>query len=505
MSKTVKVILWDEEIGRLSWDGRRNVSYFTFNPDFLRKGLDVAPLTASVHDLRSRMPIYGDTERIYQKLPPFIADSLPDDWGNRLFDYWRKQHKITTANVTPLEKLSFIGRRGMGALEFMPESEGYAADGKVDIKSLIDLAQRIFTEREEVSIQPDESLTMQALIAVGTSAGGRQPKAIIAVNPATGEIRSGQVPGLDGFDYCILKFGDDARSSAELEMAYYRMAVDSGISMAESRLLEVEGRRHFLTRRFDRKDGGKLHVQTLAAIYPGVHSYEELLMVCRKLDLPEKDSEEVFRRLVFNILANNTDDHNKNFSFTMDRQGRWRLSPAYDMTFIFNSGGYQPEGGHCMSVDGKTSGMTKQDILSFASGNGIRRPEAIINKVVEALKTFRTLADECGVKDEWAGRVASCIDRHLAEWGYLQENNGVAAFTDRQGNTVSNVRIEEAYRGNYHLFANVNGKERKYVIRKGTDEYLTISRYGTLDVPQEYLRTSVEKFIVKSKNEKWEV
>ena len=133
MSKTVKVILWDEEIGRLSWDGRRNVSYFTFNPDFLRKGLDVAPLTASVHDLRSRMPIYGDTERIYQKLPPFIADSLPDDWGNRLFDYWRKQHKITTANVTPLEKLSFIGRRGMGALEFMPESEGYAADGKVAV------------------------------------------------------------------------------------------------------------------------------------------------------------------------------------------------------------------------------------------------------------------------------------------------------------------------------------------------------------------------------------
>ena len=186
------------------------------------------------------MPVYGDTERIYQKLPPFIADSLPDDWGNRLFDYWRKQNKITAASVTPLEKLSFIGKRGMGALEFIPESEGYAAEGKIDVKSLIDLAQRIFTDREEVSIQPDESLTMQALIAVGTSAGGRQPKAIVAVNPVTGEIRSGQVAGLDGFDYCILKFGDAARSSAELEMAYYRMAVDSGISMTDSRLLEVE-------------------------------------------------------------------------------------------------------------------------------------------------------------------------------------------------------------------------------------------------------------------------
>ena len=489
MSKTVKVILWDEEIGRLSWDGRRNLSYFTFNPDFLRKGLDVAPLTASVHDLRSRMPVYGDTERIYQKLPPFIADSLPDDWGNRLFDYWRKQNKITAASVTPLEKLSFIGKRGMGALEFIPESEGYAAEGKIDVKSLIDLAQRIFTDREEVSIQPDESLTMQALIAVGTSAGGRQPKAIVAVNPVTGEIRSGQVAGLDGFDYCILKFGDAARSSAELEMAYYRMAVDSGISMTDSRLLEVE--------RFDRKDGGKLHVQTLATIWPGAHSYEELLMVCRKLDVPEKDSEEVFRRLVFNILANNTDDHNKNFSFIMDRQGRWRLSPAYDMTFIFNSGGYQPEDGHCMSVGGKTSGMTKQDILSFASDNGIRRPEAIICKVVEALKNFRTLADEYGVKEEWTGRVASCIDRHLAEWNYLQKNNGVAALTDGQGNTASNVRIEEAYHGNYHLYADINGKEHKYVIRKGTDEYQTISRYGTLNVPQEYLRTLVEKFIMK--------
>ena len=496
MSKTVKVILWDEEIGRLSWDGRRNVSYFTFNPDFLRKGLDVSPLTASVHDLRSRMPIYGDMERIYQKLPPFIADSLPDDWGNRLFDYWRKQNKITAASVTPLEKLSFIGRRGMGALEFMPESEGYAADGKIDVKSLIDLAQRIFIEREEVSIQPNESLTMQALIAVGTSAGGRQPKAIIAVNPATGEIRSGQVPGLDGFDYCILKFGDDARSSAELEMTYYRMAVDSGISMAESRLLEVEGRRHFLTKRFDRKDGGKLHVQTLAAIYPGAHSYEELLMVCRKLDLPEKDSEEVFRRLVFNILANNTDDHNKNFSFTMDRQGRWRLSPAYDMTFIFNSGGYQPESEHCMSVDGKTSGMTKQDVLSFASDNGIRRPEAIINKVVEALKTFRTFADRYGVKDEWANRVGTCINRHLADWGYATPLKRGISIATGKGNAISDIRIEETYKGNYHLLATVGGKEYKYVIRKGTDVYSGIAAIGLDSIPYNMLLELAEKLIL---------
>lgn len=332
---SLKVMLWDKEIGRLSWDARRGVSYFEYNPALLGGELDPFPLVASVKSPASRRPIIGDKEaRLYRKLPPFLADSLPDAWGDQVFECWRIQNGIRNQEITPLEILSFIGRRGMGALEFVPESSGIGKAEKLNMKALTDLAQRIFTERENVRLMPEESLTMRSLMAVGTSAGGRQPKAIIAVNPETGEIRSGQIAGHRGFDYYILKFGDAERSSAELEMAYYKMANAAGIGMAPCRIVEVEGRKHFITLRFDRDKERKLHMQTLAALYPEADSYEKLLMVCRKMRLPESTQEEVFRRMVFNILANNTDDHNKNFSFLMDESGCWRLSPAYDVTYF---------------------------------------------------------------------------------------------------------------------------------------------------------------------------
>ena len=229
---------------------------------------------------------------------------MPDAWGNQVFECWRIQNDIRNQEITPLEILSFIGKRGMGALEFIPESSGIRKSEKLNMKALTDLAQRIFVERENVRLMPDESLTMQSLIAVGTSAGGRQPKAIIAINPKTGEIRSGQIAGHKGFDYCILKFGDAERSSAELEMAYYKMAMAAGINMMPCKIIEVEGQKHFITHRFDRDEERKLHMQTLAALYPDADSYEKLLMVCRKMRLPESTQEKVFRRMVFNILAN---------------------------------------------------------------------------------------------------------------------------------------------------------------------------------------------------------
>ncbi|MBQ9534043.1 MAG: type II toxin-antitoxin system HipA family toxin, partial [Prevotella sp.] len=347
MRETLKVLLWGQEIGRLAWHESRHLAYFIYNPEFLKGTLDIAPLTASIHHPLSSRAIFGEPERIYQKLPSFIADSLPDAWGNMLFEQWRKENNISSASVTPLEKLAFIGRRGMGALEFVPEIERGPMNGQIDIKALADLAEKIVRERENVRIQPDESLTLQSLIAVGTSAGGRQPKGIIAIHRETGEIRSGQVEAGSGFDYYLLKFGDEKRSTAELEQTYYEMALAAGIKMMESRLLTVEGTTHFLTRRFDRDETGKLHTQTLAAMRPEGDSYEKLFAVCRKLHLPEVDCQELFRRMVFNILANNTDDHHKNFSFIMSRQGTWRLSPAYDMTYIFDTGGYLPNKEHC--------------------------------------------------------------------------------------------------------------------------------------------------------------
>jgi serine/threonine-protein kinase HipA len=487
-------MLWGKEMGRLSWNESRKLAYFNFNPDFLRGNLDVTPLVAPIRNPMSTRAIFGETERIYQKLPSFIADSLPDAWGNQLFEQWRKQNHISAHNVTPLEKLAFIGKRGMGALEFIPEIDRGPIAENIHIKALADLAEKIQDARESITIEPDEELTLHSLIAVGTSAGGRQPKGIIAMNKETGEIRSGQVETDKGFEYYILKFGDKTRSSAELEQTYYEMALLSGIHMMESRLICVEGTNHFLTKRFDRNASGKLHTQTLAAICPEADSYEELLTVCRKLHLPEVDCREVFRRLVFNVLANNTDDHHKNFSFVMNKEGVWRLSPAYDMTYTFDTGGYLPNKEHCLMVGGKLQDITHEDMISFAAECGIRQPENVIRKVAAALSSFRELASKNGVREEWIGRVESCTKGHLAAWGYGQNEQSFAFNVD--GHKVSDAHVEVAYKGNYHLLATIDGRELKYVIREGKDEHKAITAKGLTNMREEDMKALVEKYLI---------
>ena len=478
-------MLWDEEIGRLSWDNARKSSYFNYNPDWISKGVNIAPLVAPVSSVRVLMPVYGEEEKIYQHLPSFIADSLPDAWGNQLFEIWRQDNHIANADITPLDKLSFIGKRGMGALEFIPEVKHQPRVGKVDLKSLSDLAEKIFRQRQEVKILPEESITMQSLLTVGTSAGGRQPKAIIAINKDTGEIRSGQIAGQSGFEYYLLKFGDSEYSSAELEMTYYEMATNAGIRMMPSRLYPVEGNNHFLTLRFDRDGEKKLHIQTLAAIQPGANSYEDLVTVCRKLHLPESDCQEVFRRMVFNILANNTDDHNKNFSFIMTPDGKWRLSPAYDLTYIFNTGGYLPEENHCMYVRAKLRDITRQDVMDFARNSGIRRPAAIIRDVANSLKQFRSIAQKYKVKENLIGRIETYIDTLLVSWEEKAESDNSLTSITVCGKTISNLRIEQTYKGNYHLFATVDGKERKFVITRKREEYSIIENTGIANLSAE--------------------
>ena len=495
MKDTLKVFLWGIEIGRLAWHESRHLAYFTYNPEFLKGNLDIAPLTASIHHPLSSRAIFGETERIYQKLPSFIADSLPDAWGNQLFEQWRKDNHLTEKSVTSLQKLAFIGRRGMGALEYVPEISRNSTNDKIDIKALSDLAEKIVLERENVRILPDESMTMQSLISVGTSAGGRQPKGIIALNPQTGEIRSGQVEAESGFEHFLLKFGDQERSSAELEQTYYEMALAAGINMTDSQLLNVEGTNHFLTKRFDRDATGKLHTQTLAAISPEADSYEKLITVCRKLHLPEVDCQEVFRRMVFNILANNTDDHHKNFSFIMNRQGTWRLSPAYDLTYIFDTGGYLPNKEHCLMVGGKTQDISHNDAIAFANETGIRTPESIIRKVATAVALFRTLAEKNKVKKEWIGRVENCLSEHLSAWGF-SEIRKAESYIDAHGHEIQNIRIEQQYKGNYHLLATVDGVERKFVIRKNTIEHDEISQAGISNLSDDFLKELISKLIL---------
>jgi serine/threonine-protein kinase HipA len=299
----------------------------------------------------------------------------------------------------------------------------------------------------------------------------------------------------EDFDYYILKFGDRVRNTAELEQTYYEMALLAGIHMMESRLICVEGTNHFLTKRFDRDASGKLHTQTLAALCPEADSYEELLSVCRKLHLPEVDCREVFRRLVFNVLANNTDDHHKNFSFLMDKKGSWRLSPAYDMTYIFDTGGYLPNKEHCLMIGGKLQDITHEDMISFATECGIRQPESIIRKVVAAISSFRELATKNGVKEEWIGRVESCIKEHLASCGFGQ---GEASFTfNLDGHEVLNAHVEAAYKGNYHLFAIMDGRELKYIIREGKDEHNVITAKGLTNITEEDMKSLVEKCLIQ--------
>ncbi len=493
MTKILKVILWGEEIGRLAWDVHRHLSYFVYNPYFVRKGLNISPLVAPIDGVRALAPVWGEDAKIYQKLPAFVADSLPDAWGNQLFELWRQQNHLANADITPLDKLSFIGKRGMGALEFEPELSRERKVSKIDMKSLADLAMRIYAERENAHILPDESITMQSLLTVGTSAGGRQPKAIIAINRINGEIRSGQISGLKDFDYFLLKFGDSQYSSAELEMTYYELATTAGIYMMPSELYPVEGNNHFLTKRFDRDGGKKIHTQTLAAINPDADSYEQLLLVCRRLHLPEADCQEVFRRMIFNVLANNTDDHNKNFSFIMSEDGIWRLSPAYDITYVIDNGGFLPNEDHCMYIRAKLRNITRDDVIQFARDNGIRRPEATIRDVVASLKQFRTIAMKYGVSEQWTGRVEATIIEHLKSWGEWEEAS-VPSEQIINGHTVSNIRIEQAYKGNFHLLATIDGKEHKFVIGKNKEEFSMIEKTGIANLTDGQMKLMVEKY-----------
>lgn len=493
MRDCIHIWMWGREIGSLMWREGRNSSYFVYHPDYLSDPLEPFPLVAPKTRALNKA-FANEDKRMYQHLPAFLADSLPDDWGNALFAQWQVEQKLSASQVTPLDKLTFIGSRGMGALEFVPDAQLKPRFEKIDIASLAQLAQKIFVDREKAIIEPSETLTKKLLMTVGTSAGGRKPKAIIAVNRSTGEIRSGQIAGLEEYDYYILKFGDKERSSAELEMTYYEMAVAAGMTMMPSRLQPADGEMHFMTQRFDRPNGEKLHMQTLAAIEPDADCYEQLLLVCRTLHLSDAECEEIFRRMVFNHLSNNTDDHNKNFSFLMNRKGEWSLAPAYDLTFIFNVGGFQPHREHCLLMRGKITDWTIEDVLAFARDNGIRNAEKIINQVVASILNFRYIAERNGVKPGWIGCVEECLLSHLREWGFAVPAQELT-WTTSSGRYVSKVYLEQAYKGNIHLYATIDGKPNKWIFRPSMPEYALATDYGLSNIPLSLLREWVENRI----------
>lgn len=461
----IKVNLWGQEIGRLVWDSSTRRTYFMYNPEQMDKIPDIAPLLSPMKSRNILLPIYGDDRPLYQGLPPFIADSLPDSWGNTLFDKWVKDNKIPRNKVTPLYKLMFIGSRGMGALEYEPFATDLTHTRAVDIKSLHDISLKILEYRDNTVLDANEELTLQALLAVGTSAGGRQMKAIVAINDETGEIRSGQINGLDGYDYYILKFGDKSMPMAEIETAYYNMALSAGIEMEECRLLPVEGINHFLTKRFDRKNGKKIHLQTLAAINPDARSYEDLIATCRELSISESEIEKLFALMVFNIMANNTDDHNKNFSFLLEENGPWRMAPAYDVTFIFNTNGTGPNLERRLSVGGKISDISKSDLLDFAKQNDIKNATAIINRVAEAIGKFNEFADRYDISQPWRSIIQKTLNDNLVAFDYMDRNEEIEAIIDKYGRTITDFSITVNSKGHYQVSAIINDQRHRRFVR----------------------------------------
>ena len=412
MIQHLDVFLWGRKVGSLVTYKERYVEKigFYFDRDFLDSGYDIAPLRASIHSVsvRNGLPVYADGDKLFGGLPSFIADSLPDYWGNRVFNEWAKSRHISTRSLSALDRLAYIGRRGMGALEFLPPAaEEMEQSFKVEIADLYQLAQSALEQARnfKAKIQPD--LMIESLFKVGTSAGGRRPKAIIHLNPETGECYSGQVAApVPGYVPMIIKFDEHSDiPTTRIEYSYYLMARDAGLRMMPSRLIEGENAAHFLTERFDRKGDKKVHIQTLAAMNPSANSYEDLFDTACCIGVLPTELKQLFLLTVMNVLGGNVDDHAKNFSFLMNEDGAWHVAPAYDFTFSvdLSAPGYMNR--HCMTIGNKNSDIKRSDLLELAKHYNIKGANALIEKAVGVVSHYEYYAEHAKVSEYWCNRI----------------------------------------------------------------------------------------------------
>ena len=414
--------LYETTIGAVTWDPDRELGVFEFDPAFLRSGIEVSPVMLPLGPSRFSFP--NLPRETFKGLPGLLADSLPDKFGNLLIDQWLASQGRRPESFDPVERLCYLGTRAMGALEFRPTLLAESPPETLHLESLIQLANDALASRESLHAnlsQPPEALA--TILRVGTSAGGARAKAVIAWNPKTGEIRSGQVPFSPGFQAWLLKFdGVSANRDKELndplgygriEYAYHLMARAAGITMSDCRLLEENGRAHFMTRRFDRSsEGGKFHMQSLCAMghfdfnQAGAYSYEQAFQIARRLNLPQPDLTEIYRRALFNILARNQDDHTKNLAFIMDRRGGWRLAPAYDLIYAYNPSGAWTHR-HQMTFAGKRENFTTADLLDTAGAADLKpsQAKAILHQVHQAVTNWHTHAEIANVSAEWTAEI----------------------------------------------------------------------------------------------------
>lgn len=420
-----EVQLWGRRIGAVSLDEGREVAAFQYDPEFAKSGIELSPLV---------MPL---SERVYQfpalprgtfhGLPGLLADSLPDKFGNALIDAWLATRGRTPESFNAVERLCYTGTRGMGALEFVPSlgpKPGKVA--RIEVGALVRLAAEVLTHRGDLQghfHSAGKEKALRDILRVGTSAGGARAKAVIAWNRGTNEVRSGQIAAGEGFEYWLLKFDgvagnkdkemEDPKGYGAIEFAYHLMAKAAGIAMSECRLLEENGRRHFMTRRFDRLVGGeRLHMQSLGGLahydfnQPGAYSYEQALLTIRQLKLPMAAVEEQFRRMVFNVVARNQDDHVKNIAFLMNKDGEWSLAPAFDMTYSYNPSGSWT-GTHQMTLNGKRDGFRRGDFEACAKSALMKRGRAatILEEVTAAVKRWPEFAAKAKLSEQWLRKI----------------------------------------------------------------------------------------------------
>lgn len=420
MIESIDVFLWNNKIGTLisTQQNYRQQVCFYFDSDYAARGLDIAPLRASISSPYARrgLPVYAEKGKEFGGLPSFIADSMPDNWGNLVFSEWAKAHHIRTKDLSPLDRLAYIGRRGMGALEFIPPtSSEMEKPFKVEISELSRLAQMSLKEAKRFHAVMSPDFIIESLYKVGTSAGGRRPKAVINVNPANDECYSGQVPTpLPGFVPMIVKFDEHSDiPTTRIEYSYYLMATAAGLNMMPSRLLEGQHETHFLTERFDRKGNEKIHVQTLAAMDPHSNSYEDLFDTAIRIGIPPGELKQLFLQMAMNIAGGNVDDHNKNFSFMMDKDAIWHISPTYDYSFTIDPSGPYYANRHSMSVNGKTQDITIKDLLEIAERYNIKGACATIDKAVETVCNYRHFAMQAGLPEVWINKIIEELEERV--------------------------------------------------------------------------------------------
>ncbi|MEZ5503546.1 MAG: type II toxin-antitoxin system HipA family toxin [Halioglobus sp.] len=427
-----EVRLWGASVGLVAWDPALGYAAFEYAPAFLETGIELAPVMMPLSPGAFAFPSLN--RETFRGLPGMLADSLPDKFGNSLIDQWLAESGRAPATFNPVQRLMYVGQRGMGALEYHPVIEQeQPATISLNIEELVALSSKVLAlrESERFRLDPQDAAGNVAglgkILAVGTSAGGARAKAIIAWNEATGDVRSGQIDAGPGYSYWLLKFDGvsnnrdkelaDPKGYGRIEYAYHMMAVEAGIEMTRCRLLEENGRAHFMTRRFDRTDDGhKLHMQTLCALghhdfnVPGSTSYEQAFLLCDQLGLGMVAREQLFLRMVFNVVAYNRDDHTKQIAFLMNKAGEWRLGPAYDVTYAFNPhGDYTSR--HQMSVNRKREAIVDEDFLAVARRQGVNRALAkrAIARVREAVANWPRYAQRAAVSDAQAAKIAGLL------------------------------------------------------------------------------------------------